>query len=62
MYMKSYICKLLSFLISYAYSVFEGAKIPYPKREFITDEEAEEKDDTGASKVGVRILPAPYFM
>lgn len=30
--------------------VFEGQTIPYPKREFLTDDDAEEKADTGASK------------
>ena len=34
-------------------SVFEGYPIPYPKREFLTDEENEDKPNTGASKVKV---------
>lgn len=32
--------------------VFEGGPIPYPKREFIKDDEPEDNPDTGASKVG----------
>ncbi|KAI0224016.1 Cyclin-dependent kinase 8 [Lamellibrachia satsuma] len=32
--------------------IFEGAPIPYPKREFITDDDNDDKADTGASKVG----------
>lgn len=32
--------------------VFEDGKIPYPNREFITDEENDDKADTGASKAG----------
>ena len=32
------------------FSVFEGFPIPYPRREFLEDEE-DEKADTGASKV-----------
>ena len=39
-------CNLFSF-----FSVFEGMPIPYPKREFITEEDGDEKADTGASKV-----------
>ncbi|KAL5010580.1 hypothetical protein ScPMuIL_012885 [Solemya velum] len=30
--------------------VFEGMPIPYPKREFLTDDDNEDKADTGASK------------
>lgn len=33
-------------------SVFEGGVIPYPKRDFITEEENEDKADTGASRIG----------
>ena len=33
-------------------SIFEGKPIPYPKREFLTDED-DDKADTGASKVGL---------
>lgn len=32
-------------------SVFEGGAVPYPKREFISDEEPEDKADTTNSKV-----------
>ena len=32
-------------------SVFEGLPIPYPKREFLTDDDNEDKPNTGASKV-----------
>lgn len=32
--------------------VFEGGVIPYPKRDFITEEENEDKADTGASRIG----------
>ena len=39
--------KKLSYFFS---SVFEGKNIPYPKREFLTDDE-DDKADTGASKV-----------
>ena len=35
-----------------ACSVFEGGIIPYPKRDFLTEEETEEKADTGASRIG----------
>jgi len=35
-----------------ALSVFEGGPIPYPKREFIKDDEPEDNPDTVASKVG----------
>ncbi|XP_064628292.1 cyclin-dependent kinase 8-like isoform X2 [Lineus longissimus] len=31
--------------------VFEGMPIPYPKREFLTDDDNDDKADTGASKV-----------
>lgn len=34
-------------------SIFEGKPIPYPKREFLTDED-DDKADTGASKVGLK--------
>ena len=34
------------------FSVFEGMPIPYPKREFLSEEENDDKADTGASKVG----------
>lgn len=34
-------------------SIFEGKPIPYPKREFLTDED-DDKADTGASKVGLQ--------
>lgn len=33
-------------------SVFEGHRIPYPKREFLTDDDSDDKPNTGASKVG----------
>ena len=36
--------------MSFFFSVFEGKNIPYPKREFLTDDE-DDKADTGASKV-----------
>jgi len=32
-------------------SIFENGPIPYPKREFLTDDETEDKMDTAASKV-----------
>lgn len=32
--------------------VFEGMPIPYPKREFLTGDDNDDKADTGASKVG----------
>ena len=32
-------------------SVFEGGVIPYPKRDFLTEEDTEEKVDTGANRV-----------
>ncbi|XP_074646797.1 cyclin-dependent kinase 8-like isoform X1 [Tubulanus polymorphus] len=32
--------------------VFEGMPIPYPKREFLTDDDNDDKADTGASKAG----------
>lgn len=37
-------------VIFFSDSVFEGKNIPYPKREFLTDDE-DDKADTGASKV-----------
>ena len=36
----------------YIFSVFEGLPIPYPKREFISGDDNDDKADTGASKVG----------
>ena len=42
---------MLIVLVS-SYSVFEGMPIPYPKREFLTDDDNDDKADTGASKVG----------
>jgi len=34
-------------------SIFENGPIPYPKREFLTDDENEEKADTATSKVSL---------
>lgn len=34
------------------FSVFEGGAIPYPKRDFMSEEENEDKADTGASRIG----------
>ncbi len=34
--------------------MFEGKPIPYPKREFLTDDDNDDKADTGASKVGAK--------
>jgi len=36
------------------FSVFEGKLIPYPKREFLSDDD-DDKADTGASKVGDKV-------
>ena len=36
-------------------SVFEGLPIPYPKREFLTDDDNEDKPNTGASKVSCSV-------
>jgi len=33
------------------YSIFENGPIPYPKREFLTDDENDDKIDTATSKV-----------
>ena len=41
------------------FSIFEGAPIPYPKREFITDDDNDDKADTGASKVGGHKVSMP---
>ena len=48
----------LSFIIFFRsnFSIFEGMPIPYPKREFLTDDETEEKSDTVTSKVPQRIV------
>jgi len=32
-------------------SIFENGPIPYPKREFLTDDESDDKMDTATSKV-----------
>ena len=37
-------------------SIFENAPIPYPKREFLTDDENDDKMDTATSKVNVIIV------
>jgi len=34
-------------------SIFENGPIPYPKREFLTDDENDDKIDTATSKVTV---------
>ena len=42
--------------------MFEDKKIPYPKREFLTDDTEDEKPNTGASKVSWGgYLKSPLF-
>ena len=44
-------------------SVFDSLTIPYPKREFLTDDDNEDKADTGASKVGgTKVSMPPTFL
>ena len=43
-------------------SVFEGKPIPYPKREFLTDDDNDDKADTGASKVGAQKVRHDAFL
>ena len=51
------ICVYFSFC-----SVFEGYPIPYPKREFLTDDE-EDKGHSGASKVcNLNIRMTAFFL
>ena len=54
---NAYSCSAVVFelnLASYC-SVFEGKTIPYPKREFLTDDD-DDKADTGASKVNTYLI------
>lgn len=45
---------LFFFLVN---SVFAGCQIPYPKREFLTEEEPDEKGDKVSIKYSRRCLP-----
>ena len=46
-------------IITICSSVFDGGAIPYPKREFIKDDEPDDNPDTGASKVGGQKVSMP---
>lgn len=46
---------MLLLLLFCVFSVFEGMPIPYPKREFLTGDDNDDKADTGASKVGDKV-------
>ena len=41
-------------------SIFENGPIPYPKREFLTDDENEDKMDTATSKVVAAVTDVHY--
>jgi len=42
-------------------SIFENGPIPYPKREFLTDDENDDKMDTATSKVTVVATTFDYL-